>query len=250
MSAVWTPEKIEGYKQASEYTSFHKRLSVLAAPYLDKRWTLADIGCGPGLLDFWLAPMVAGIDAIDSDSAAIDDLNARLDDVFLTDRQTAEKIRPRLASLQDLAGGSWDVVLLSFFGFDAAAIEATLALAARRAIVFMHGRPDTEGPLAAEDDGGKLSAAGLEAYLGERGFAFKKSVMEMQFGQPFKSLADIHRLLASYDGGDGKRSAGIEERIEKTNRFDYPYYLPKSISVAMFVILAGQAAGTRKAAGA
>ena len=243
MNTVWTPEKIESYKQASEYTSFHKRLSVLAAPYLDKQWTLADIGCGPGLLDFWLAPMAACIDAIDNDSAAIEDLKKRLDDVFLTDRHTAEKIRPRLASLEDLAGESWDVVLMGFFGFDAAAIEAALALAARRVLVFMHGRPDSEGPLAAGDDGGKLSAAELEAFLEGKGFAFKKNVMEMQFGQPFKSLDDIHRLLAMYDG-DGKRSVGIEERIEKTNRFDYPYYLPKSISVAMFIILAGQTVGT------
>ena len=243
MSTFWTPEKIENYKQASEYTSFHKRLSVLAAPYLDKRWTLADIGCGPGLLDFWLAPMVASIDAIDIDNAALLDLKERLEDVFLTDRYTAEKIRPRLASLEDIRGESFDVVLLSFFGLDASSVTAALALAARRVIIFMHGRPDTEGPLAAEDDGGKFSAAGLETFLNERGSAFKKSVMEMQFGQPFKSLADIQRLLAAYEDGDVKRGADIEERIEKTNRFDYPYYLPKSISVATFIILAGQTEG-------
>ena len=240
MSTVWTPERIESYKQASEYTSFHKKLSVLAAPYLDKHWTLADIGCGPGLLDFWLAPMVAGIEAVDSDSAAIGDLKARLDDVFLTDRYTAEKINPRLASLKELEGEAWDVVLISFFGVDSESLEAALALARRRVIVFMHGRPDAEGLLASEDDGGKFSALELEAFLGARGIVYKKSVMEMQFGQPFKSIEDIHRFLAEYGGDDEKRMTDTEERIVRTNRFDYPYYLPKSISVATFIILAGQ----------
>ena len=245
MSTLWTPEKIENYKQASEYTSFHKKLSVLAAPYLDKRWTLVDIGCGPGLLDFWLAPMVTGIDAIDSDAAAIGDLKERLDDVFLTDRRTAEKIRPRHMSFMDIDGESWDVALMCFLGIDTAMFKTALALAKRRILVFMHGRPDADGPLASSNDGGKLSAAELEDLLNTGGFKFKKNIMEMQFGQPFKSLEDIHRFLSAYGGDDAeKRMTDAEERIVKTNRFDYPYYLPKSISVAAFVILAGQTAGT------
>ena len=263
MSNIWTPEKIEKYKQASEYTAFHKKLSVLAAPYLDERWTLADIGCGPGLLDFWLAPMVASIDAIDSDESVIADLRARLDDVFLTERKTAEKIRPRHASALELAGESWDIVALSFVGIDEEMLEAVLPLANRRALIFMHGRPDKAGPLAASDDGGKFTATELETWLSEKKLAHKKSVLEMQFGQPFKTIEDIHKFLSEYGGQASgeiecvdigmedvldeaalKKMADAEERIIKTNRFDYPYYLPKSISVAMYIILSGQRART------
>ena len=248
MSAFWTPEKIENYKRASEYTAFHKKLSVFIEPYLDEQWTLADIGCGPGLIDFWLAPMVAGIDAIDNDGAAIADLTARLDETFLTNRMAAEKIRPRLASLEELKGESWDVVMMSFFGLDQAAIEAVLQLARRRVFIFMHGRPDQAGPLAAGDDGDKFSAAELEAFLTERGVAFKKSVMEMQFGQPFRTLEDINSFIGAEGADDDetvKRITDIEERIIDTNRFDYPYYLPKSISVALFIIQVGHGLKTQ-----
>ena len=241
MATYWTPEKIENYKQASEYSSFHRKLSVLAEPFLDESWTLADIGCGLGLIENWLAPMVSSIDAIDVDEAAINDLKARLDDVFLTSKAVAEKVAPIVASIDDLAGDSWDVITLSFFGLDEEVLGKVLPLAKKRALIFMHGRADADGPLAAEDDGSKFTATHMEDYLKENNYLYKKTVMEMQFGQPFKSIEDIHTFLSAYGiEGDDRRATDAEERIIKTNRFDYPYYLPKSISVALFIISTGK----------
>jgi len=245
----WTPGRIENYRQASEYTSFHKRMAVLAEPYLDSEWTMADIGCGPGLLALQLANTVYSVDAIDNDSVAIDYLTKHLDDPSFADRRIAGKIWPRLASLEDLGGESWDVIALSFFGINADILDDVLPLAEQRAFIYMHGRPDTEGPLASFDDGNKFSVADMEVYLEDRGLINKKNVMEMQFGQPFRGLSDIHRFLMEYrvrletseTGNDLKddierRFADIEERIVQTNRLDYPYYLPKSVSVALFII--------------
>jgi len=92
MGNVWTPEKIENFRRSSEYTAFHKKLSVLAEPYLDDTWSLVDIGCGTGLLDIWLAPMVASIDAVDTDTGAIECLAGRIDDVFRTEADIAENL--------------------------------------------------------------------------------------------------------------------------------------------------------------
>ena len=241
MGAYWTPEKIENYKQASEYSSFHKKLSVLAEPFLDESWTLADIGCGLGLIENWLAPMVTSIDAIDVDEAAINDLKARLDDVYQTSKTVAEKVAPIIASIDDLVGESWDVVTMSFLGLDEEVLGKVLPLAKRRVLIFMHGRPDAEGPLAAEDDGSKFTASDMEEFLVENNYIYKKTVMEMQFGQPFKRIEDIHAFLSACGiDGDDRRAIDAEERIIKTNRFDYPYYLPKSINVALFIISVGK----------
>jgi len=246
----WTPGRIENYKQASEYTSFHKKLAVMAEPYLDSEWTLADIGCGPGLLALQLAPMVYSVDAIDNDSIAIEDLKKHLDgDVAARDRRTAEKIWPRLASIEDVKYESWDVVTLSFFGLDEEVLNTALSLAEQRAFIYMHGRPDAEGPIASYDDGNKFSMADMEEYLQIENLIYKKNVIEMQFGQPFREISDIQRFLMEYrvrleTQGAGnnlqdsieRRFADIEERIIQTNRLDYPYYLPKSVSVALFII--------------
>ena len=242
MSTFWTPERIDNYKSASEYTSFHRKLSVLAEPYLDENWTMADIGCGPGMIDYWLAPMVKSIDAIDSDPAAIDYLTNRLEEIYITNRNISNKIKPRLESLENITGESWDVVLLSFFGINESVFKKVLPLANRRLLIFMHGRPDKTGPFSASGEEKTFSVSEMEAYLKEKNYSYKKSVMEMQFGQPFKSISDIHAFLSSYysDSGDfEKRMVDAEDRIIKTNRFDYPYYLPKSISVALFIISVG-----------
>ena len=245
----WTEKKIENYKVASDYTLFHKKLSVLAEPYLDSEWTLADIGCGPGLLSFKLAPMVRSIDAIDNDSVAIEDLKKHLDDIVATDRRTADKITPWLTAVEDLKNERWDVVTMCFFGLDEEVLETVLPLANHRALIYMHGRPDKNSPIASLDDGEKFTMPDMENYLKQKNLIYKKNVMEMQFGQPFRTIDDIHRFLMEYrvklelSGSDTAQKDGmemyfsdIEDRIVQTNRYDYPYYLPKSINVAMFII--------------
>ena len=233
MGIIWTHERIERYRRSSEYTAFHKKLSVLAEPYLDDTWTLADIGCGSGLLTLWLAPMVAYIDAIDINEAAIASLTARLDDVFDTSADVADKVKPRISDLRDLQG-AWDVVLLSFFGVNEEVFETALPLAKKRVMIFMHSRREASEPFSPEDDGTKFTAPEMEAFLKERGFVYKKTVMEMQFGHPFKTIDEIHSFIGEYS--DAKWIANAEERVVKTNRFDYPYYLPRSVGVAMFII--------------
>ena len=233
MGNIWTPESIEYFRRSSEYTSFHKKLSVLAEPYLDDIWTLVDIGCGPGLFEPWLAPMVASIDAVDIDTAAIDYLTAKLEDVFATSSDIANKVKPVLADIKDLEG-AWDVALLSFFGVNNDVIETVLRLARRRIIVFMHGRREVTGPFSRGSGEGKFTAPEMEAYLDESGLAYRKNVMEMQFGQPFKTIEEVQAFVR--ENSDVRGAASIEERIVKTNRFDYPFYLPRSISVALFII--------------
>ena len=136
----------------------------------------------------------------------------------------------------------WDVVTMSFFGVNEEILGEILPLARRRVLMIMHGRPDPSGPLAVTDDGSKFSANEMEAYLKRKNYMFKKNVMEMQFGQPFKTIEEIHSFLSSYEEDEDfeKRMTNAEERIVKTNRFDYPYYLPKSISTVLFIILVGQ----------
>ncbi|MDR1816369.1 MAG: class I SAM-dependent methyltransferase [Clostridiales Family XIII bacterium] len=245
MNIVWTQETIESYRQASEYTAFHKKLAILAQPYLDADWTLADIGCGPGLLDFALAPMVRSVTAIDRDELCIRTLDKELDRVYYTNRAVAEKIEPRLADAHSLGDERWDAVVTAFFGVDGTLLEKLIGHARRRALIFTRGRASSspvDAGFGESEQEPKLSAEEIEAHLAEAHYAFKKTGMEMQFGQPFKKIEDIHRFLAGTFGSEGeeaeRRAADAEERIVKTNRFDYPYYLPKNVSVTLFVVAA------------
>ena len=241
MEEKWTVDRITNYRRASEYTSFHKKLSVYAEPYLDELWTMADIGCGPGLIDFFLAPAVKSITAIDNDGFIIDELNNQLDEVFYTDRVVAEKITPIIKDVRDLGDMEWDVVMMSFFGASEEILREVLPRAKKRLILFMMGRSQSTGIDLIKQSSSNLSHVEVEDFLNRERYAFKRSNIDLQFGHPFKQIEEIHEFLKKYDSGDPaefeRRAASAEERIIKTNRFDFPYYLPKSVNIVQFIIV-------------
>jgi hypothetical protein len=230
-------DKHERFRQASEYTGFHKKLGVLIDPYLNEKWTMADVGCGLALLDFQIAGSVASITAIDIDASALAAVENHIDDELTASRNDAGKIRTLLkdASALGADGARWDVMLLSFFGATFEELDRLLSLANHRGIVIMHGQVE-EGifdPIPSPDKQEK-SADKLEAYLTRSGYGFRKSIVDLQFGQPFRAIDDIHEFLRSYEAE--RLIYSVEERIIKTKRYDFPYYLPRNLRVAIFII--------------
>jgi len=222
----WTEKNIKQYREASVYTAFHEKLSALAEPWLDASWTLADMGCGPGLLDFFLAPKVSKITAIDSEEAAIESLRAETDA-----RGTTGRIDPVLRDFRDLdAGERWDAVLLAFVGVDARLLDDLIGRAKKRALLFVRPRP----PIPDEPE--ILGAPETERHLTEQGYSFGKIVTELEFGQPFRGAHDAEEYLAELARQDEKKALEARERIVRAERPDYMYYLPKSVEVSFFPV--------------
>ncbi|MDR0817035.1 MAG: class I SAM-dependent methyltransferase [Clostridiales Family XIII bacterium] len=262
-------DKIKMFRQASAFTSFHKKLGVLIEPYLDESWTVLDAGCGLGLLDLAIAPSAAHITAVDIDRAAIADLKAHIDAELRAGRGPVGRIEPVCADVRGLQG-EWDVVLMSFFGADLAEAERLIGMAKRRVIFIVHGlRPNGRFDPAPSETGGRRTVEELEIFLEEKGHRFRKSIVDLQFGQPFRTIEDIHAFLESYkmdpveipdmtgylpnegavdiknrelsaaeDGFDiGRLVVSTEERIIKTDRYDYPYYLPRNMCVGIISVV-------------
>jgi SAM-dependent methyltransferase len=238
------------YRQASDFTSFHKKLGVLLAPYLDRQWDMADIGCGLALLDFEIAAHVKSITAIDIDANLIEEVRKEIDDIWRP-HKNVETIVPVVADSRNLGDAEWDVVMTCFYNVPFTELDDLLARARKRAILIVHGRKPNGryDPLAEEAE--KRTADSLEAYLTQRNFTFKKVVAELPFGLPFKTIEDIHRFLHSFaapenaapylrasvsDRDAEQYMLSEEERIVKTNRYDFPYYLPKSLNIAAFIV--------------
>jgi hypothetical protein len=157
-------------------------------------------------------------------------------------KKVVEKINPILADAEGLGDFKWDVVLMDFFGADEVLLENLLSLARKRCLIFTYGREPAWGFPDSNEGSDRLTAEELEALLESKGYAFKKTAMEMQFGHPFKTMEDIHEFLnsvglESLDEDAVKKIVSAEERIIKTNRYDFPYYLPRSINVALFIVV-------------
>lgn len=236
----WTAENIRRYREAGAYTGFYKKLSELAEPWLDVSWTLADLGCGPGLFDFFLAPMVSRITAIDNDEAAIDSLRAETERVLSArpaqQPDTAGKIRPVLRDFGGLgADERWDAVLLAFVGVDARLLDSLIERARKRALIFVRPRP----PIPDEPE--VLGVPETERHLAKRGYSFEKITAKLEFGQPFRSLHDAEAYLAELARQDKEKARDAEKHLVLTERSEYPVFLPKSVEVSFFPVTTGNA---------
>ncbi|MDR0850868.1 MAG: class I SAM-dependent methyltransferase [Clostridiales Family XIII bacterium] len=252
-------DRFLNFNQASAFTSFHRKLAVLIEPYLDRQWTMADVGCGLALLDFEIADKVRSIDAIDIDEAIVKEIDSHIDCEAILGHNAVEKIHPRLLDSTDLGDQTWDIVLASFYGKSLSELDELIGHAKHRAIFILHGRRPNGRFDPYDGDSGEITAEELEPYLVQQGYRFKKTVAELQFGQPFKTIEDIHNFLARYKAQGHSADAvfkippvsempfaefdaenhmlSTEERIIKTDRYDFPFYLPNNFCVGIFAIV-------------
>ncbi|MDR3072214.1 MAG: class I SAM-dependent methyltransferase [Clostridiales Family XIII bacterium] len=242
--------EFELYKRASQYGDIHKKLAVLIAPYLEAQWDIADIGCGSGAIDFFLAEHVRSITAIDIDSEKIDALKADVDDALSLHKSAAARIFPEVADERTLVERSWDMILLCFHARPANELAALMSLARKRAIFIVHEKVPSEVFVPLRVEAEKCTSDLLDAQLKMLGCRYQKETVELPFGQPFRSVEEIHDYLGYYSKRiSDYNSAGIlkedaekilrstEDRIIKTNRYDYPYYLPRSLSAGIFIVV-------------
>jgi SAM-dependent methyltransferase len=222
------------FRLAIEYTAFYKKLAVLIDPYLHPSWDLADVGCGSGEIDLELAPSVNSITAIDINKEALAKLDSRIDDLTSHGNNSAGKIVTMRAGAYTLADKMWDVFLLCFYMVPQLNLIELIAKARERVIIITHehraeGRfeplPEYYRSLFDEDV--------LEDLIKSLGYNYKKEQAILPFGQPFKSIEDIHYYLENLPE---IQRLSIEDRITHTGRHDFPYYLPNNFNVGIFVV--------------
>lgn len=243
------PEDFILLKQASEFTAFNEKLSLLIKTDLNPSWSMVDFGCGFGLLDFKLAPFVNSITAIDSNEMVLAEVEKEIDNELYKGNDSARKIQTLKADTRELSDDmTWDIALLNFYNVPYEELADLIDKAKERAIVIVDGKSSNSRFHSSSENRNHYTAPELEKFFIEKGYNFKKNIVEMQFGYPFKNLQAIQQFLDQLLTGDNYKSkefisdeneklvASAEERIIKTNRYDYPYYLPKNVSIGIFVI--------------
>ena len=253
------PEEIKMLKDASDFTAFNEKLALLIEPHLNNQWDMADFGCGLALLDFKIAPHLKSITAIDNNEEIISEVEKTIDYELLKGNVDAGKIQTLFADTRDLASDmTWDIVMLNFYNIPFEELAILIGKARERAIIIVDGKSGNTKFLSESLNRNHYSAPELEEFFTKQGYNYKKNIIEMQFGYPFKNMQDIQAFLQKLrvdesnisKNGDStgiasnidvnsdfdKLVASLEERIIRTNRYDYPYYLPKNVSIGIFVI--------------
>ncbi len=225
MYAHWTPDTIRWYLNAERHTGFFRSLAGHIGPMLCGCETLCDIGCGLGLLDLALQPLLTHIDCVDLSETALASLAERAGAAGM------DNLTPLLADSSTLTG-RWDAVCLSFFG--SREMERYLPLC-RKLIAVVSMAPDL--PLSPRQSPSRRGTAGdAAARLTALGIPFRMTAVELEFGQPFTSLSDAEQFVRVYTPGApvAELQAFLSRNLTETGNPTFPYYLPRPKAVGIF----------------
>ena len=235
MAFTWTENKIEFFKEASEYTGFHSQVADVIRPYLKTDWIMCDMGCGLGYLDFQLAPCVKRFDAIDNSELAIDDYRSRLAASGMTN------INVELLDLNKPIHREWDAILLSFYGRPGDDLDGIFKMARKMVIMLAYVESLPEGQGKLKKDSGRPTTSDMEQYIIEKNYKYELKIKKFDFGQPFKSMEDASRYYETYsrEADPAKRKRIIEDSlksVKSTGDSRFPFFSSKKKDVGIFFV--------------
>lgn len=228
MSFIWNHKKIRWFQEADIYTGFSKNVARLLAPKLAGYTTLCDIGCGLGLIDIELSQSISSITCIDISQEAIEALNKNI-----AEREIAN-IEPLLLDFKEIKG-SWDVILISFFGYRH--LEHFLNYCQKLIVVIGKNNQSELYPEKYRKSP-KYTAAQLEQDLEQKGITYSLTEAVFEFGQPLLSLEDAEefvRIQAPEITAEDLVNF-LDLRLVETGETKYPFLLPRLKSIGIFEI--------------
>ena len=232
MMYLWKKDMVSFMKDASEYGRFHAILAEKLRPFLPEGAQLCDAGCGLGYLTLALAPLCRQVTAVDVSSAALDVLRQNLQKRGITNVEVCCR-----AIADATPARPYDAMVFCSFG----QIDEILRVSAQqcRGTVLIAKKVRTAPRFGVQ--GRRLhheSAEQARAALTARGIPFEMQLHNIPLGQPFRTVDDAVRFFALYNPGCEIDRAWVEERLTRTEREDFPYYLPEQGRVALLALRA------------
>ena len=224
----WNEEMVRFMRVASEYGDYHLRLADWMLPDLHAADHVCDAGCGLGYLSLALAPHVRRVTAADRSAEALS---------VLRENCAARGIGNIALLAGDLFASAprrpYDAMVFCFFG----KMEeiAAIARAQCRGTVFVFKKNYTTHRFSVERHplGHEGFRAGAE-WLTDRGVPFVSAELELEMGQPLRSMAAARRFFELYSRDADKSlitDAFLREKLVPTGQAEYPWYLPHTRSV-------------------
>lgn len=228
----WGSERVRFMMDACEYGEYHHQLAQLLAPYLEGAAHVCDVGCGLGYLSLELAKFVPRVTAVEVDEGAISvlrencaareisNINVLCRDAFSLDKSY-----------------QFDRMIFCVFG----TVEEVLSIAEKHCSgdILMITRNEKHHRFSHEQEAlrdRKYSFENKCYELRKRGIPFESQEFTLEFGQPLRSLEDAAAFYALYSKKGNLTQEELLERLEKTNRQDFPYYLPKKSNLGFIKI--------------
>ena len=228
----WGSERIRFMVDACEFGTYHQQLTKLLAPHLEGAERVCDVGCGLGYLSLELAKFVPHVTAVEVDEEAIS---------VLRENCIAQEIGNIYALCQDAfsldEAQQFDRMIFCVFG----TVEEVLSIAEKHCTgeVLMITRNEKHHRFSHEQEAlrdRKYSFENKCYELRKRGIPFEAKEFTLEFGQPFRNLEDAAAFYSLYSKKGNLSDEELLARLEKTDRQDFPFYLPKKSNLGFIRI--------------
>ncbi|MCR5666671.1 MAG: class I SAM-dependent methyltransferase [Eubacterium sp.] len=239
MQIKWNAKTTEWFQRASEYTGFHDRLCEILLKKINGARTVADFGCGAGMIDFKLANYVDRVTCIDREPVVTHILQKEIMkknvdnmEVITTDINTFED-----EIVKTQKDGLWDVAIMLFVNAETVDIKHLLKFVKDRLIIVERGGC-INNPYVGEKAKRKHSLIPFINHLFSNGICAHVSDYTLEYGQPFTSLKEAREYTAFYhcNGCNQTVDSFLEKNLHETNTLTYPYYLPHKKHFGVFEI--------------
>lgn len=228
----WTPDIIRFMEDASSYTPYFDALAAVVLRFAGPAARACDAGCGMGQLSFSLAPHVERIDAVDLSPNAISYVRTQVK------AKGPRNVRPCAANVASLRlREPYDLMVFNLSASLEHAWNAARGRCRGTLVVInkMHGAScaSVERSPSAHDLGRRLRG------IGALGIACAGTELDLEFGQPFRSLEDATRYCALFRTRDfpaGPSRADLARLLDETGDARFPYYLPVRRRLALIAL--------------
>lgn len=232
MKIVWNEKTAEWFRNASEYTGYAREFAKLLSAYILPEYTICDIGCGNGITDLELADYCKEITCVDISAEAISDLKIQ------AEKKGLKNLRAIACDGKEIKD-SFDVVTAFFHG-GGYCFENYFHLARKCMIIATHS--DTTSKTGPENRHfhKHYNSADLSALLDSKNINYTVSYHSIEYGQPLRGIEDAKDYVRTYalPMTEEELTEYVNTALVKTGNPEFPLYLPKKRSFALYVLRA------------
>ena len=228
----WKPEMISFMKDASEYGSYYQRLADEMRPYLQPEDLLCDMGCGLGHLSKALSPYVKELIAADINKDALKVLEEALESGSYSNISAVH------CDMNSLPERHYDGLIFCFNGTNKEIWDISQRLKPDKIFIMKKNYDVHRFSVGTYREPSSEDRDDLKFWT-EKGFECIRKELEIEFGQPFRTVDDARQFFNIYSVDDDKSvitDEYLKGRLEETGRNDFPYYLPHMRKIRFIVL--------------
>lgn len=230
MMQLWYEDMVRFMKDASEYGTYNQELAEILKPHLTKQMHICDAGCGLGYLSLALAPYAGRVTSVEKNPDAVAVLKENCQQRGITN------ITSRCSAIQDVVPEEkYDAMVFCFFG----SIQEILETAKQqcRGQVFIITRNYTRHRFSVgSHPTGSYGYRSSREVLTQLGIPYEETIVDVEFGQPFRNLDDARRFFELYSKDDDKTvitEEFLRSKVIEIEHEQFPLYMPHSRNLAI-----------------